>query len=98
MSRESDDLGTIQVLLDSMVRFHLPRTLEVKRRIDEGELLTDMDIDYLHRAFEHAWEEYSVLAPHPEYRRIMFQLFDLYEVITERALQNEQASNGARYQ
>ena len=91
MSRETGDLLTIQALLERLVKFHLPRTLEVKKRIENGELLTDHDIEYLHLALEHAWDGYSIVANHAEYQHITFQLFELYDEIITQALENERA-------
>ena len=47
MSGQTDDAGTIQTLLDRLVKFRLPRALEIKQRIDGGDRLSESDIGFL---------------------------------------------------
>jgi hypothetical protein len=46
MSDKTDDTATIQALLERLVKFRLPRTLAIKKRVDAGECLTDSDIQF----------------------------------------------------
>ena len=54
MSDQTDDAGTIQALLERLVKFRLPRALAIKKRVDGGERLSDSDITFLKNALEDA--------------------------------------------
>ena len=54
MTDAKHDDGTIQVLLDRLNNFRLPRALALKERVDAGGLLEDSDIEFLQRVFEDA--------------------------------------------
>ena len=86
----SHDDGTIQVLLDRLTNFRLPRALELKKRVDAGALLEDADIDFLKRVFEDAANARALVGRHPELQSLAGQLASLYSDIMTAALKNEQ--------
>ena len=45
MSDKTDDEGTIQALLERLVKVRLPRAIEIKTRIDGGQRLGDNDLE-----------------------------------------------------
>jgi hypothetical protein len=45
MSNDTEDTGIIEVLLQRLNDFRLPRLLELKARVDAGEALTDYDLE-----------------------------------------------------
>ena len=47
MAQDPTDTGTSQALLDRLVHSRLPRTLELKQRVDAGDRLTDTDLEFL---------------------------------------------------
>ena len=47
MAQDPNDTGTSQALLDRLVHSRLPRTLELKERVDAGDRLTDTDLEFL---------------------------------------------------
>ena len=53
MSKQIDD-ATVQVLLERLVKFRLPRTLDIKQRVDAGERLTDSELGFLTSTLEDA--------------------------------------------
>ena len=90
MKQPSQDLGTIQALLDRLNNFRLPRALELKKRVDAGGKLDDHDIAFLQRVFEDSNQAQALVARHPEFKSLTDKLTALYSHITAKALENEQ--------
>ncbi|HYN78885.1 MAG TPA: hypothetical protein VES73_13975 [Lamprocystis sp. (in: g-proteobacteria)] len=86
---QTDDAGIIVTLLDRLRTQRLPRTLEIKAKVDAGNKLGDYDIAFLGQMFEDANNNKLLWDRHPELHQIGSGLVQLYREITERALANE---------
>jgi hypothetical protein len=95
MSNSPTDQGTIQVLLDRLNNIRLPRALELKAKVDQGETLDTHELDYMQAMFEDAGKAYTIIERHPELHDLAARLVSLYSEITDKALQNEQ-NHGAK--
>jgi hypothetical protein len=92
MSDQTDDAGTIQALLERLVKFRLPRTVALKKRIDGGERLTDADIAFLKNALEDAHDALRFVARNPEFQVLGSQIIQLYDDIIRKATENEKGT------
>ncbi len=92
MINSAGDEGTIQVLLERLNQWRLPRALEMKERVDQGEKLSDHDIAFLNRVLEDSTQAQSLASKNPELQPLVDKLASLYSHITRKALENEQAS------
>jgi len=90
MSEISKDEGLITVLIQRFEKYRLPRALDLKEKVDRGEILNDNDIAFLERVFADAGEIKPLLDRHSEYHKLVSQATSLYREITEKALQNEE--------
>jgi hypothetical protein len=90
MSDPPDDAGTVQTLLDRLVKFRLPRAMEIKQHVDAGGVLSDSEIDFLQRALEDARDGAKYVARHPELHALGTQVVQLYDEIVRKAMENEQ--------
>jgi hypothetical protein len=88
MSDQSDD-ATIQVLFERLVKFRLPRALDIKKRVDAGARLSDSEIDFLKRALEDAQAASKFVVRNPEVHAVGAQIVDLYDDVVRKALENE---------
>jgi len=96
MSQHTDDMATLQTLLDRLVKFRLPRAMALKERVDAGERMTDSDIAFMKDALEDAQNGQQFVARNPEFHSLGVQLVQLYEEIVEKATENEKkAADGA---
>jgi len=93
MVDESKDAGIIQVLAERLETQRLPRALSIKEKVDRGEPLIDLDIDFLGELFQDAQQIQPLLDRHPEWQSLAAQVIHLYKEITDKALENENASN-----
>jgi hypothetical protein len=89
---DTDDTGTIQVLLERLVKFRLPRTLEIKKRIDGGERLSAADIAFLKSALNDAQDAEKFVTRNPEFHALGAKIVGLYGDIISKALENEKGA------
>jgi hypothetical protein len=92
MTDTSKDAGVIQVLVKRFEEYRLPRVLALKEKVDSGEPLNDMDIEYLKEVIDDAQQHKSLVDQHPEWQKISARVAGLYNEITRKALENEKGS------
>jgi hypothetical protein len=89
MSDPTDDTATIQALLDRLLKFRLPRTLDIKRRVDGGERLSESDMAFLKNALEDADDGQKYIVRNPELHALGAQIVQLFDEIVRKASENE---------
>lgn len=93
MYSSSEETGLITAYLEKLQEQSIPRALAVKKRVDEGECLNEIDIMYFEEQLSDASSMMPMLKHHPEYQKLIAELADLYHQIAEKALSN-QKKNG----
>jgi hypothetical protein len=84
------DAGMIQVLLTRLDTQRLPRALALKKKVDGGEPLNDLDTQFLTQVLEEMGGIQTLAAKHPEYQSLVARLSSLYAEITRKGLENAQ--------
>ena len=92
MTEKSDDAGVIAVLVQRFEGERLPRALDLKEKVDQGETLNDIDIAFLEQVLEDANKLGPLLERHDEYHKLVAQATSLYKDITDKALENEKSA------
>ncbi|UHQ18726.1 hypothetical protein LVB87_11065 [Lysobacter sp. KIS68-7] len=90
MSDEKMEAATGQAMIDRLMHQRLPRLLDMQKRVDAGERMSDEDIDYLKSVLEEANRNKGYFVQHPESHKLAGQVVDLYDQIMKKALENEQ--------
>ena len=91
MAQASKELGVVAVLAKRMVDERLPKALALKERIDRGELLNGLDLNFLEQVVKDANEIMPKVKDDPRLLQVAGRMLQLYKEITTKALENEQA-------
>ena len=95
MTDTSKDAGMIQALAERLQSQRLPRALDLKAKVDRGETLNELDIRDLDEVFRNAREIGPLVDRHPEWHELVTKVIGLYKEITDKALENEKASQNS---
>jgi len=95
MSEESTDMGIIQALVDRLEKQRLPTALQLQEKVNRGETLNDLDLAFLENVFQDNQAIKGMLDKYPAWKPLATRMISLYNEITTRALENEQASRGS---
>ena len=89
MSQSTLDAGLIATLLERLEKQRLPRLLALKEKVDGGEPLDDLELEFMGQAIADAQDILPIIDRHPEYQQLTTQVVTLYKEISEKALQLE---------
>ena len=91
MADPSDDTGVIMALAKRLETQRLPRALDLKEKVDQGEKLNDLDIAFLEEVNDDMQEVRSLVDRNPDWRTVVEKMLQLYNEITAKALENEKS-------
>ena len=91
MNNKEKDKGIILALLERFETQRLPRMLEIKQRVDAGELLTNVDLEFLDEVNQDSSKRQPFAERNPEWQEIYAKAVHLHEQIVQKALENEKA-------
>jgi hypothetical protein len=83
----------LRALLINFEKHRLPRVLDIKEKVDKGELLNDWEVAFLENAIDEAMRARASVDRHPEFQAVYAHAARLYDEITVQALKNEQRGN-----
>jgi hypothetical protein len=90
MTDTSKEAGIIMALEERFEKQRLPRLLELKDKVDAGDVLDDSDIAFLEQVISDAMHSKPLMDRHPEWQGFCAYVIHLYEEITGKALRNEE--------
>ena len=89
MTQSSEDTGVILALMERFNKQRLPRVLELKKRVEQGDCLSEPDIAFLDEIFRDANHAMPLVDKHPNLQPIATRAISLFKEITSKALENE---------
>ena len=92
MKESEEELGVIYTIIERFEKQRLPRLLELKKRVDNGEVLSESDIRFMYQVTLDAQRSKRLIDRHPEWHKFCSEVIHLYEEIAVKALDNEKKS------
>jgi hypothetical protein len=96
LSKEEVELGTVTALMERAAHRRIPRLLRIKKAVDNGDRLTDYQINFLSKVFSDAQRAVPYYDEHPELQELFTKVVSLYGHITEQAIINEESNLKAK--
>jgi len=90
MNQTNNDMALLQVLMIGFEHVRLPLALQLKTKVDHGQLLNDIDIAELELILTDLRHVKPLLDRHTEWQMLAGRMASLYHTITTQALENEQ--------
>jgi len=91
VAQASKDMGVLAVLAKRLVEERLPKALALKERVDRGEVLNDLDLDFLEQVVSDANTIRPMMKDNPQVLGVAGRMLELYKEISDKALENEKA-------
>ena len=92
MKDPTNERGVIYALVERFEKQRLPRLLELKKRVDQGEVFSELDIRFMNQVLLDAHQSKRLIDRHPNWHRFCAEEVNLYKEIAEKALDNENKS------
>ncbi len=90
MAEISAEDGVLMALEERLVKIRLPRALDIKEKVERGELLDQWDTAFLDEVLDDARKIEPLIDHRPDLQTLFGQVVHLYKEITEKALENEE--------
>ena len=85
--------GVVVALMQRFQTQRLPRAIELKQKVDKGEMLNDYDLQYLQRVEEDSKQLAGILHRYPDLQPIVDKARGLYAEITQKAAENAEKAS-----
>lgn len=92
MSDSANEISVIYALIERFEKQRLPRLLEIKKRVDMGGILSELDIQFMYEIAQDTQRSKRLIDRHPEWHRFCAEVIHLFEEVAEKALENEKKS------
>lgn len=84
-----DQLGTIEAVLIGFNKYQIPRLLTIKKQVDAGEVLDEVDLIFLQETLHEVQSCEYFAETHEDYKTLMAEVAALYNHISHKATENQ---------
>ena len=89
MTEVDKNTGVAITLLERYTKHRLPRILNIKERVLQGEALSEQDLVFLEEVLADSLQAKALVDQHPELQEIYIKGAALYKEIMQKATENE---------
>ncbi len=91
MEHVNKEMGIAITIMERFEKQTLPDLLWIKGRVDNGELLSDGDMEFLEQISQNATDVKPLVDAQPEWQSLYASAINLYEEIIAKGLENQQS-------
>ena len=89
MNSSEQEIGIIGVFIKHLEVDAIPRALAIKKIIDNGGSLNQLDLLFFEEEISYAHSIMHLIEKHQAYQNIVTKIIHLYHEVTEQSLKNE---------
>ncbi len=89
MDKKTETLGVLMALMVRLEKQRLPRLLEMKEKVNRGEVLDERELSFLKKVSVDARRIEPIMDQQPQFQNVFVKLVGLYEEIISKDLENE---------
>ena len=89
MAEISKDDGVITALLMRLKQQRIPRVLALQEKVSNGNILNEMDIDFLESVYHEARRCHEICKHRHEFDELFCKVTHFYNDVARKALENE---------
>lgn len=89
MDQKDKDTLIISGALKRLNEYRLPRVLALKKKVDSGDVLSDVELNFLKRVFDDARDLKPILERNPRYLGLRDKAIGLCSQILEKDAENQ---------
>ncbi|MBE9560435.1 MAG: hypothetical protein IMF15_06570 [Proteobacteria bacterium] len=82
-------IGIMQTLLLEFERHRLPRLLRLRDKVDRGEVLNEVDFEFLCKEIDDACITKHLIVSYPELEEFCLHMGHMFKELCDRAVENE---------
>lgn len=86
---KTQHIGVLQTLMLEFEHHHLPRLLRLKDKVDRGEIINDVEFDFLNNEIKNACMTKHLTVNYPELEEFCLLLGHLFKELCDKAVENE---------
>jgi len=89
---ENNEQETLAVMLKNFSDHNFKRLLGIKESVDNGNPLTELEIQYLEGMNERAQRARTLVSKHDDYQQLFSKVVNIYSAVVNKAMENEKKS------
>ena len=86
---DNEEAGTLTAILQNFNDHNFKRLTDIRDSVNQGNLLTDSELEFLEGMYERAKRASSLVSRHDDYHELFGKVVSIYDEVSEKAMENE---------